>query len=252
MTCDNLRELLHAYFDGELDAGQTAACADHMRSCSECAAELDGLRSLQAALRNDSFYHRPPPGLRAGILSQLPAPRQHRGERRRFSIWLGAATLIAGGLLIALNLVMLYRSRSSADDGLAREVASAHARSLQAAHLVDEESSNRHTVKPWFQGRLDFSPPVPDLTNREFDLAGGRLDYLDDRPVAALVYRYRLHVINLFVWPVSADDSAVQATSRRGFHIVHWTHDRLTYWAISDLNAEDLQQFADAVRGDAP
>src|SRR5262249_51882977 len=163
----HLHELLDAYFDGELDAGQTAACADHLRSCSGCAAELDGLRKLRAALRDDAFYHRPPPGLRAGILSQLPAPRKARGERRLLGVWLGTATLIAG-LLIALNLVVLYRNRNSADDGLAREVASAHARSLQAAHLFDEESSDRHTVKPWFQGRLDFSLPVPDLTHRDF------------------------------------------------------------------------------------
>jgi anti-sigma factor RsiW len=142
------------------------------------------------------------------------------------------------------------QSRSSAEDLLVREVLSSHVRSLQVAnHQTDVSSSDQHKVKPWFQGHLDFSPPVKDLSKERFSLVGGRLDYLGDHPVAALVYKRREHFINLFIWPSSSDSAAAPAAlSRQGYHLSHWTDAGLIYWAVSDLNQNELEEFVNLIR----
>jgi len=133
------------------------------------------------------------------------------------------------------------RQRSFADATVGQEVVASHLRSLMATHLTDVPSSDHHTVKPWFNGKLDFSPIVADFGDRGFVLAGGRLDYLGNRPVAALVYRRRQHVINLFTWPTSQPDLAIGAFDQQGYHAFHWTRSHVTYWAASDLNLEELR-----------
>jgi len=247
VNCNGLRELLHPYFDGELDADRAAACEAHLRDCPDCSQALEEQRAVRAALADESFRYRPSPELRDRLTSQLAAPvaADYRKSAWRVAI-IGTVAVVAG--VAAAYLVAILPRNNSGDDPLVREVVSAHARSLLAEHLLDEKSSDRHTVKPWFQGRLDFSPPVPDLHEQDFTLAGGRLDYLDDHPVAALVYHRRLHVINLFVWPTDADDSAPQEASRRGFQLLHWTRGRLNFWAVSDVNAQDLREFARLVQ----
>jgi anti-sigma factor RsiW len=148
-----------------------------------------------------------------------------------------AATSVTIGMLLS-------QRATSANEQLMDRVVVAHVRSLQAGHLKDVASSDRHTVKPWFQGMLDFSPQVPDLSAQDYSLTGGRLDYLVDRPVAALVYSRRSHVINVFTWPVVNDEEkAVRAFSQQGFHIRHWQHSGLSYWTISDLNDKELDEF---------
>jgi anti-sigma factor RsiW len=250
VSCTDLRVLLHAYLDDELPEPRRAACAEHLLVCSGCRAELEALRGLRDALGDPSLRHRPSPALRHRLEAALAAAPGPAPRRRRF-VWLAAA---AAAVLAGLGVAWAVARRPpTADERLAREVTSAHARSLQAAHLLDRLSSDKHEVKPWFQERLDFAPPVPDLEKQGFRLEGGRLDYIDERPVAALVYRRHLHIVNVFVWPApdGAGDGEVRVLSRRGYNLAHWTRRGLRFWAVSDLNAEELGDLARLVR-DAP
>jgi len=202
MNCTSAKGLLEAYLDNELDAAQQAEIAAHLESCASCAASLDRLKQLSAAIRNPEFEYQPPAYFEARVRGALR--ESARPERRNYAFWrwaaLAACLILAA--VLAWRLVQL-RSRDSNRQVIAREVVSSHVRSLLGNHLLDVPSTDRHTVKPWFDGKLDFSPDVKDLSSRGFPLTGGRLDYVDNRPVAALVFQRRLHMINLFVWPSS-------------------------------------------------
>jgi anti-sigma factor RsiW len=243
MKCPDVRHLLHPYSDGELDLVRHVEIEDHLTGCAECAEQEKHLRSLRAAISSSSLYHKAPASLPTRI--QLATPPLTRG-RRRSSLQFAA---IAAGVLLLIGAsaaigMLLSRARTPADDQLAEWVVADHVRSLQVDHLTDVPSSDRHTVKPWFRGKLDFSPQVPDLSPQGYALSGGRLDYLADRPVAALVYYRRSHAINLFTWPaVNDEEKAVRARSRQGFHIRYWQRSGMTYWAISDLNDQELDEF---------
>jgi anti-sigma factor RsiW len=253
-----MHDQLTAYFDGELDAARGRAFEDHLAACPDCTRELAALRDLRAALQDGSCRHRPPAGLEGRVRKALreTRPGYTRAGRptagRRWTAWLAGAAALAAAVLFGASLTLALRT-PSADDRLAAEVTAGHARSLLADHLFDIASTDGHTVKPWFQGRADFSPPVLDLQEHGFPLAGGRLDFLDGRTAAALVYRRRQHVINLFVWPaVDGGVSGVTMLSQRGYNLVHWTTAGLNFWAVSDLNADELRDFARLVRGNAP
>jgi anti-sigma factor RsiW len=246
-----MHDLLPAYFDGELDAADRLAFEEHLTACPDCARELAAQQELRAALRDDSLRYRPPAGLAGRIRASLAAERTVAPFPRRLA-WLAAAAILVGAGLAGAGLALLARV-PSADDRLAQEVTAGHARSLLADHLFDVPSTDQHVVKPWFQGRLDFAPPVKDLKEQGFPLAGGRLDFLDGRTAAALVYHRRQHVINLFVWPAAgAGDSGVRTASRRGYHLAHWVEGGLNFWAVSDLNADELGEFARLARDAAP
>jgi anti-sigma factor RsiW len=180
-------------------------------------------------------------------MATQPAERKTWLPRVRMLDWFGAAVMAAAVVLAIFVLPVLLRR--SPKEQVARDVVSAHIRSLMPGHLTDMPSSEHHTVKPWFAGKLDFSPPVPDLSEEGFLLVGGRLDYAADRPVAALVYRKGGHVINLFAWPsVSTHESAEAADACQGYNLLSWTRGKTNFWAISDLNASELRQFAGLVR----
>jgi anti-sigma factor RsiW len=235
--------MLHLFSDGELDLVRHVQIENHLTQCAGCAEREKHLRALRAALSSPSLYYRAPAALRARV--QLAITPVKSGRRRLP----GRLAAIAAGILLLIGTsatvgTLLSRAGSSNDRRLAEWVVAGHVRSLQVDHLADVLSSDRHAVKPWFRGKLDFSPLVPDLSPQGYALTGGRLDYLADRPVAALVYHRRLHTINLFTWPAGDDrDKAVQSLSRQGFHIRYWQRSGMTFWAISNLNDQELDEF---------
>jgi anti-sigma factor RsiW len=243
-----MHDQLSAYFDGELDAAQGRAFEDHLAACPDCTRELATLRELRTALRDESLRYGPPAGLDGRIRNAVRSASPATATRRRWAEALTTAAALAAAILFGASLAPTLQAPSAAEQ-LVAEVTAGHARSLLADHLFDVASTDRHTVKPWFQGRVDFSPPVPDLKDHGFELAGGRLEFLDGRPAAALVYRRRQHIINLIVWPAaSGRNENLESLSRRGYNLAHWTGSGLTFWAVSELNAEELQQFARLVR----
>ena len=196
MNCDEAGMLLHALIDGELDAGHAREVETHIASCAKCAAAFDAFRQMRHGLASSSLGYAVPPSLLARIDQALPASK--RASRRLvlggFAVGATMSALAASGLFVVVL-------RKDDQQRILNEAVSAHLRSLQGDHLIDVQSSDQHTVKPWFNGRIDVAPPVVDLTAQGFTLLGGRLDYIDAKPVAAIVYRRRIHVINLFVAP---------------------------------------------------
>lgn len=246
-----MHDQLTAYFDGELDAARGRAFEDHLTACPDCSRELTALRELRDALKDPTLRHLPPPGLADRVRTTIRTLAAQPVSRRPWAARFAAAAAIAAAVLLGAGLTLFLRM-PSADDRLATEVVANHARSLLAEHLVDVASTDRHTVKPWFQGRTDFAPPVIDLAEHGFALVGGRLDVLDGRTVAALVYRRRQHVINLFVWPTDDRAGEVKESSLRGYQMVRWTDSGLRFWAVSDLNAGELAEFAQLVQRPTP
>jgi anti-sigma factor RsiW len=247
MNCQEAKPLLHPYVDGELDVVRHVEMESHIKDCPACAEREQSLRSLRVALSAPSLYYRAPAALRARLeagAQPMPAETPPAEPRNRpMSRVVRAAVLSALAAAAASILFMAFRDRQLADDRLVAQVVASHIRSLQANHLMDKESTDQHTVKPWFQGKLDFSPQVPDFASKGFALAGGRLDYLADREVAALIYKCRAHIINVFVWPAAGDDTAVRAFSRQGYHLRHWRRGGINSWVISDVNDRDLDEF---------
>ena len=245
MLCRDAVDRLSAFVDDELDPVASREVSQHVESCASCAAALASQRRLGENLRRDLEYHRAPDLLRARLMRELGASEPREGARARQVIpawrWLSAAAalvVVAGGTWALATL-------RSSDQAIAREVVSGHIRSLMADHLADVASTDQHTVKPWFSGKLDFSPPVTDFAAADYPLVGGRLDYLQGHPVAALVYMHRKHVINVFVWPKAGEREAMApAATERGYHLIHAEHSGMTYWVVSDLNAQELTAFA--------
>jgi anti-sigma factor RsiW len=241
MTCDEAEILLHALIDRELDAGHAREVEDHIAGCAACAAELAAYREMSKSVAAADLRYAAPPQLRRRIEAALPqsqAPNR-RAVLRGFAMGSAVSAIAATGL-VAIVL------RSDDEARIMSEVVSAHLRSLQAGHLTDVISTDQHTVKPWFNGRLDVSPPVVDLTAQGFTLIGGRLDYVDARPIGAIVYRRRAHVINLFVaQTASTEHRAAKMETIQGFNIRSWSDRGLNYWAVSDLAADELAEFGE-------
>jgi len=234
--------------DGELDLAHSLEVEDHLRTCASCAHAYRSLQGLRSALQTDTLYYRAPAGLEARLRAALPQPGRTQ-RARPILAWrsLALAAALAIVFLLGWGLARL-RPASPMGETLAQAVVAAHVRSLLAAQPVDIVSSNHHQVKPWFNGKLDFAPPVTDLADSGFPLVGGRLDYLDGRRVAALVYKHGRHVINLFVWPdPNAPDRASRMTAEQGYHLISGTRAGMDYWIISDMDPGELQQFANRV-----
>jgi anti-sigma factor RsiW len=237
-ACADKEHLLQALLDGELDARNAQACEAHLRACPGCAEAFTDLQGLQARLAQPGLAWSAPAGMRKRIEARLPARPAAGWRARGLAPWTVSGAMAAVAASLALALIW------PSSQGLEDELVADHVRSTLASHLVDVETSDRHTVKPWFNGRVDFAPPVADLAARGYPLLGGRLDYVQRRPVAALVYRRNRHVINLFVWP-SRPGPSQPAThaARRGYAVEHWRSGGLEFWAVSDIEPGDLAAF---------
>jgi anti-sigma factor RsiW len=227
-SCAEMRLLVQADVDGELDPADAARVAVHVEHCAACAAIQAGLLDLSARVRREATRHPTPEALRARVAARLTRGRPTLPWK-----------LPGAGLAVAAILALFLLLPRGAD--LAGDVVSAHIRALQPGHLTDVASTDQHTVKPWFDGRLPFAPPVKDLASAGFPLAGGRLDYLAGRTAAALVYRHGQHVIDLFTWPGPTGGSL--SGSSGGYNFIGWNQDGQDFWAVSDVNAQDLADF---------
>ncbi len=245
--------LVQAEFDGELDAAQAAALAAHRQQCPVCEAAAEALTRARG-LMHGGLYEPASDEVRRRIMARLdkarPVTARHLGSRLRawWGAGLGFSLGAACAAVIALLLVAPTEPNLTREPDLTRELVADHIRALQPGHLEDVVSTDQHTVKPWFDGRLDFAPPVKDLAAIGFPLKGGRLDYVAGRPVAALVYQRAKHIIDLYVWPQSGGGGAPETAERNGYNVVHWTQNGMSFWAVSDVERSQLLDFAKAWR----
>ena len=240
---ENIGELLHAYVDGELDLANIRKTERHLQSCPDCRGTEKAIRELRSVFTTEATSYRAPAHLRKNVRAALR--REARPPRQTLSPWLMFATgaAVAG---IILGFAFFQTARAARTDAIVNQVVANHVRSLLASQLVGVVSSDQHTVKPWFDGKIDFAPEVRDLSAHGFPLVGGRLDYLDGKTVAALVYQRNKHPINLFITPAQKSRSGPPtAATRRGYNILAWAIDGMKYWAVSDLNQAELRQFSD-------
>ena len=246
MTHPDVEAQLDAYLDGELAAVDARELEAHIAQCADCARFRDGRLALRAAIKARVPAFQAPHALREGVRAALKTT-----ARRSLWGWWRPLALAASLAVVAVVAVGSWRLalQRAAGEALADDVLTSHVRSLMPGHLTDVLSSDQHTVKPWFNGRLDFSPPVYDFAGRGYPLIGGRLEYVDGRSVAALVYGRRQHVISVLLWPTGRGPTAAAATqTRQGYHLLHWTAPDYTYWAVSDLALAELQDFAQMVQ----
>jgi anti-sigma factor RsiW len=253
MNCAECEILIHALIDGELDAGHARDVEAHAATCAACAEKLKTFRAMHDAMAAARLKEPAPAHLRSRIEAALPLPPAAAVAPLRFfqptrrSFFSGFAVGSALSAAVAASLVLTV-FRSNQEETITDEVVSAHIRSLQVGHLMDVETSDQHTVKPWFDGKVDVAPPVVDLTAEGFTLLGGRLDYIDGEPVASVVYRRRKHVINFFVAQhLGAEHVNVTASTIQGYNVRHWSEQGLDYWAVSDLDPSELAEFVQKI-----
>jgi anti-sigma factor (TIGR02949 family) len=239
MSCEYVERDLDAYLDRELDTESAMAVRDHLSGCALCRRQVAEREALSRLVRTAPYYSAPD-RLRTRVLAQTTRSK----SVRRALAWAAAAVVV-----VSVGGAMSLWRPASRGDAIADEVVNSHVRSLMANHLFDVQSTDQHTVKPWFLGKLDFSPPVLDLASIEFPLVGGRLDYIGGRPMAALVYQRQKHTINVFISPERDDAFARDyVRSVRGFHIHHWIRDAMSFWAVSDLNDAELTELVKALQ----
>ncbi|HEY3929593.1 MAG TPA: anti-sigma factor [Candidatus Koribacter sp.] len=254
MNCEQARALIELYADDELDLAQSLELERHVETCVACAAMLADVHKLSRAVKSSGVYGEMPSALHGRVRNAaladvgiqqravvVPAPRRPAPVAWWRPLGIAVAAMLILGVFAVRWLPTAHRATDE-NTLLAQEVLDSHVRSMMADHLYDVPSTDQHTVKPWFDGKLDFAPPVVDLTSEGFELAGGRLDYIAGRPVAAVVYRRRKHVINLSMWPEHGTE-AVNAIMRNGYNMLYWKSGSLEFWAVSDLNAQEMREF---------
>jgi anti-sigma factor RsiW len=244
MSCNETKNLLNAYVDGELDSAGSLSVESHVQRCASCMADVDRLRALSSSIQGGGLRFKAPQNLKRNVKAAIRAANPE--TKSSFFNWRWASALASAVVVVILGWAVTTQwTRSSEEALLVNDIISSHVRSMMANHITDVASSDSHTVKPWFGGKLDYSPPAKDLTEQGFRLIGGRLDYLDNRPVAAVVYQRSQHFINLFVWP--SNNPAIRQEdqlARQGYNLLHWTKDGMTYWLVSELNLTELSECA--------
>ena len=250
MTPETARVLLHAFIDGELDAASTIELKAQIDVSPALRQELARLSALQSSVQTLASRFNAPPQLTQRVFAALPAA-QPKGLPAGIPSWwrtLAIGTTATAMALLIWNLSSTFVSRGD-NSTLLEEVVSAHVRSLMADHLTDLTSTERHSVKPWLSNRLDFAPPVHDFASEGFSLLGGRLDYVGGKPAAAIVYRHRQHLINVFVWPsAESSDSPIRISNHRGYNSTNFNSGGMSYWTVSDLNSDDLRKLANLLQ----
>jgi anti-sigma factor RsiW len=251
LNCVFSETIVHAYFDGELDAVRSAEFEHHLDGCEECKAELRKIGALRRQLQESELCEQASPQLRDRIRKQIAKEANGRRSelfsgRRVFLIPAFGALAAAAACLILGLLIFQSHSRSTR---ITAELIDAHVRSLQPGHLTDVLSTDQHTVKPWFDGKLDFIPPVSDFSQHGFPLVGGRLDIIDGHNVASLVYSRRKHIINLFVWPYRGKEATFAGSgSRQGYNWLRWQSGDMEFCLVSDVSTADLHQLKELIR----
>jgi anti-sigma factor RsiW len=242
MNCQQAKPLIDPYADGELEAAAILELEQHLQSCSACGIAWRNLQSLKKTLKQDALYFTAPEEWRRRIKSEWPAPAK---DFHPWRVWNWLTTVMAGATACLALLLTLTLTRSASEQPMAQEIVASHVRSLMANHMLDVVSTDQHTVKPWFNGKLDFSPPVKNLAEQAFPLIGGRLDYIGDHSVAALIFQRHKHIINLFIWAAKGKNSnPTTLESLQGYNVIHWSEAEMTFWAVSDLNEKELMEFA--------
>jgi anti-sigma factor RsiW len=245
MSCEQAWPLLSAYFDRELDLAKSLEIEGHLRECERCTAVVRQHEALHGALSAAALVFAPPRDLEWRLRKAV----RREAKPRSLSVlrpWRWAALPVAATLVAALSWsVAVNRAGTSAADLVLAELVSGHVRSLMVDHLVDVATSDQHTVKPWFNGKVDFAPPVPDFKASGFPLVGGRVDYIAGRPAAVLVYKRNQHIVNVFIWPAGKEEGqALRNATYQGYRLLRWSGSGLTFWAVSDVNSTDMESLA--------
>jgi anti-sigma factor RsiW len=245
MTCHEATPLAQAYADGELDLIRSMDFEEHLGACPACSLAHQRVQELKKALVSANLYYAAPVGLR-GMVQAGIGIKERRPSQARVAWW----TLFKPAIpALAVAVLALLLVSAFSGHRLTDEIVASHVRSLMVDHRTDVASSDQHTVKPWFQGKIDFSPPVPDLSKDDFILIGGRLEVIHRQPAAAIVYRRRQHVIDLYVSPSPGADSKPELRELDGYHLLHWMQNNMSYWAVSDVDPADLRTFAALISG---
>jgi anti-sigma factor RsiW len=244
MDCEQAKILIDAYIDNELDIANSLEVERHIRACEKCSVVYRNYLVIQSALKDENMYFAPPAGLKKKISASIKSSEKKQVNFKTGLLrWQGAAAVFAVAAAVLL-IIILFRPAPSPEEQVTEQIVNNHMRSLMPNHLTDVQNSDQHTVKPWFNGKLDFSPPVLDLSSQGFTLVGGRLDYINGQPVAAIVYQRKSHYINFFFWfSDNKDDVSKKVSVTRGYNLIHWTKGNRNYWAISDLNLTELDEF---------
>ena len=256
MNHEEALSLLAAYVDKELSLSETVDFEQHFSSCDECQREYNEQVQVSALIKNNAKYFEAAPQFTKRLEASLPADLTKATQQKSpngfwnfnwLNAW-GSSGVVMTSLLAIVWSTSLFFATPSAQDKLTKELISSHVRSLEVDHLSDVISTDQHTVKPWFNGKLDYSPPIIDLASTGFPIEGGRLDYINGKTVAVIIYRHNKHPINLFVWPSASSNSTVHASTRNGYNLAHWETNGMNYWAVSDLDAEKLTDFAKSIQ----